>query len=304
MTLRQLQVLVKVVEAGSFTRAAEVLRMQRSNVSRTLAELEAALGVVLLDRTTRRQSVTEAGREVYDRAVGILEAVAETHQVIQRVHGEPRGCLRLTCSVEYGMVVVGPLIEGYLARHPQTTVEVEYASRDIDIVHEGFDLGIRGGPLPDSSLVARKLGRFDYGLFASPAYVQARGAPDGPEALGDHDVIHSSSRDVRPIWSLYHPERAAPTKVEGRSRLRVNTGAAVRSGVLKGLGIAPLPIVMAREYVKQGQLQRLLTPWHLESVPVYAVYPRSRHLSPKVRAFVELALSAFSAAESGEGGAA
>ena len=108
MTLRQLEVLVKVVEAGSLTRAAGVLRMQRSNVSRALAELEAELGVVLLDRTTRRQSVTEAGREVYGRAVGILEAVAETHLLTQRLHDDPRGCLRLTCSVEYGMVVVGP----------------------------------------------------------------------------------------------------------------------------------------------------------------------------------------------------
>ncbi|MCA9525957.1 MAG: LysR family transcriptional regulator [Myxococcales bacterium] len=302
MTLRQLEVLVKVVEAGSLTRAAGVLRMQRSNVSRALAELEAELGVVLLDRTTRRQSVTEAGREVYGRAVGILEAVAETHLLTQRLHDDPRGCLRLTCSVEYGMVVVGPLIEGYLARYPQTTVEVEYASRDIDIVHEGFDLAIRGGPLPDSSLVARKLGRFDYGLFASPAYVAARGAPETPEALGAHDVIHSSGQDVRPVWTLHHPQRAAPVRVEGQPRLRVNTGAAVRSAVLQGLGVAPLPTVMARAYVAQGQLQRLLAPWHPASVPVYAVYPQSRHLSPKVRAFVDLALSAFSAAESGEGG--
>lgn len=294
MTLKQLRVLVKVVEAGSFTRAAEVLRMQRSNVSRAISQLEAELGVVLLDRNTRRQSVTEAGREVYERAVGILEAVAGTYQITQRLLDEPRGCLRLTCSVEYGMVVVGPLIEGYLARHAQTTVDVEYASREIDIVHEGFDLAIRGGPLPDSSLVARLLGRFDYGLFASPAYVRSRGALDTPEQLDAHDVIHSSGKEARPVWSLHHPDRTTPVKVEFRPRLRVNTGAAVRSAVLAGLGIAPLPLVMARASVQHGQLERVLAPWHPKSVPVYAVYPSNRYLMPKVRAFVDLARPAFS----------
>lgn len=298
MTLTQLEVLVKVVEAGSFTRAAEVLRMQRSNVSRALSQLESELGVVLLDRNTRRQSVTEAGREVYDRAVVILEAVAATHQITQRLLDEPRGCLRLTCSVEYGMVVVGPLIESFLARHPQITVDVEYASREIDIVHEGFDLAIRGGPLPDSSLVARQLGRFDYALFASPSYVRARGAPDTLEELDAHDVIHSSGKDARPVWTLHHPDRSAPVKVEFRPRLRVNTGAAVRSAVLKGLGIAPLPLVMARESMAQGDLQRVLAPWHPKSVPIYAIYPSKRYLTAKVRAFVELAAQAFSNATS------
>ncbi|MEZ4467773.1 MAG: LysR substrate-binding domain-containing protein [bacterium] len=138
---------------------------------------------------------------------------------------------------------------------------------------------------------------FDYGLFASPAYVAAAGALETPEALGAHD--DPLERPGCAPRLLHHPQRAAPVRVEGQPRLRVNTGAAVRSAVLQGLGVAPLPTVMARAYVAQGQLQRLLAPWHPASVPVYAVYPRSRHLSPKVRAFVDLALSAFSAAESG-----
>lgn len=301
MTLDQLGILVKVVEAGSFTRAADVLGLQRPNVSRAIAQLEADLGVTLLERTTRTQSVTEAGRAVYERAVGVLAAVEDTRRVVQRAHDEPRGLLRLTCAVEFGMAAVGSWIEAFIERHPQVKVEAEYATREIDLVHEGFDLAIRPGPLRESRLVARRLGEFRYGLYASPGYLRRRGAPRRPADLASHDLVVFTGDGTRPVWTLHSSGRGGAAgeparevvRAAGSARLRVNAGAAVRSGLLRGMGIGQLPTVMADDLVRAGDLSRVLPGWRPDPVPVYAVYPSNRYLTPKVRAFVELAVAAF-----------
>jgi LysR family transcriptional regulator for bpeEF and oprC len=293
MTLDQLRIFVKVIEAGSFTGAADRLDTPRSHVSRVIAQLEADLGVVLLERTTRARSITEAGREVYERAVGILGAVDETVRATQRVHEEPRGLLRLTCGVEFGMVTLGSWIEDYLARYPQVTVEAEYTSRELDLVHEGFDLAIRSGPLPDSRLVARPLGSFEYGLFASPAYIRARGEPSEPRELDAHDLVVFTGGPVKAGWTLQHPQHPAPVPIKAMARFRVNAGTGVRDALVKGLGIGQLPWVMAGEPVSRGLLVPVLTPWHPPSVEVFAVVPSSRYMTAKVRAFVDLALAKF-----------
>jgi LysR family transcriptional regulator, regulator for bpeEF and oprC len=248
---------------------------------------------VLLERTTRARSITEAGHEVYERAVGILGAVDETVRATQRVHDEPRGLLRLTCGVEFGMVTLGSWIEDYLARYPKVTVETEYTSRELDLVHEGFDLAIRSGPLPDSRLVARPLGRFEYGLFASPAYLQDRKAPLEPSDLEAHSLVVFTGGPVKAGWTLQHPLRPEPISVKATARFRVNAGTGVRNALVKGLGIGQLPWVMADESVRQGALVPVLDPWHPPSVDVFAVYPSSRYVTPKVRAFIDLALARF-----------
>jgi LysR family transcriptional regulator, regulator for bpeEF and oprC len=293
MTLEQLRIFVKVIESGSFTSAAERLHTPRSHVSRVMAQLEAELGVVLLERTTRARSITEAGREVYERALGILGAVDDTVRATQRLHEEPRGLLRLTCGVEFGMVTLGSWIEDFLARHPGAAVEAEYTSRELDLVHEGFDLAIRSGPLPDSRLVARLLGRFEYGLFASPAYLRARGQPSEPADLERHDLVVFTGGAVKAGWTLQHPQAAAPVAVKAAARLRVNAGTSVRTALLRGLGIGQLPWVMADEPLAGGALVPVLAPWQPPPVDVYAVYPSSRYLTPKVRAFIDLALETF-----------
>jgi DNA-binding transcriptional LysR family regulator len=294
MTLDQLRLLVKVVDAGSFTRAAELLGMQRSNVSRTVAQLEAELGVTLLERTTRRQAVSEAGRAVYERAVGVLAAVEDTLRVTQDLRGSPQGDLRLTCGVEFGMTAVSRWVETFLAHHPQCTAEIEYATRDIDLVHEGFDLAIRAGPLPDSRLAARRLGCFDYGLYATPDYLEHAGMPGTPDALATHRSVVFTGDGTRPAgWTLRHPDRREPVRVSVAAVLRVNAGAGVHSAVLAGLGIGQLPHVVADELVRAGRLQPVLAPWQPPAVEVFAVYPSNRYLAPKVRAFVDLALELF-----------
>jgi LysR family transcriptional regulator, regulator for bpeEF and oprC len=293
MTLEQLRVLVKVVQAGSFTRAAGVLGMQRSNVSRVIAQLEAELGVTLLERTTRTQSVSAAGREVYERALGVLDAVDDTLRVTQSVREEPSGLLRLTCGVEFGMAAVGAWVEAYLERWPKVSVEAEYATREIDLVHEGFDLAIRAGPLPESRLVARALGELGYGLYASPAYRRRRGTPATPAELTSHELVAFSGEGQRPVWTLHRGGEREQVKVTAATRLRVNAGAGVRSALLRGLGIGQLPAVIADELVGQGLLERVLPQWQPRAVPVLAVYPSNRYLTPKVRAFVDLAASSF-----------
>lgn len=292
-TLDQLRAFVKIVESGSLSRAADVLNIQRSNLSRTLAQLESGLGVTLLERNTRSQSLTEMGRAVYERAVAIVSAVDDTVQLTQRVHGEPSGLLRLTCSVEFGMAAVGAWVESYLQRYPRVRVETEYASREIDMVHEGFDLGIRAGPLPPSRLRARQLGTLRYGLYASPAYLAQRSAPEGPDDLARHDLVQFTGDGGASAWTLIRGSTRETVRVGGQARLRVNTGSAVRSALLSGLGIGLLPEMVALEPEKQRLLARVLPQWDPPALPVHAVYPGTRYLTPKVRAFVDLAAELF-----------
>jgi LysR family transcriptional regulator, regulator for bpeEF and oprC len=293
VTLDQLKAFVKVVDCGSFTRAAEVLGTQRTHISRLISQLESELRVTLLERTTRTQSITEAGREVYERAVGILGAVEDTVRVTQRVHDAPRGQLRITCGIEFGMVAVGSWLEEYLVRYPQMTVEAEYTSRELDLVHEGFDLAIRAGPLAESRLTVRLLGEFEYGLFASPQYSSVYGLPKKPEELAQHKLIVFTGGSLKPIWNLRDRDGHDPVKVQASARLRVNAGTGVQNAMLKGLGIGQLPTVIAHQFVVQGKLVPVLPRWRPPPTSVYAVYPSNRYLTPKVRAFVDLAILNF-----------
>lgn len=313
MTLEQLKILVRVVQAGSFTRAAEALDTPKSHVSRVIAQLEAELGVKLLERTTRTLSITETGREVYERAVGILGAVDDTVRVAQQAQGEPRGVLRLTCSADFGTLAVGRWIEEYLARHPGAAVEADYTSRVLDLVHEGIDLSIRVGALEESRLVARRLGEMEYGLFASADYLREHGVPAEPADLRRHALIMFSAGTQRRGWKLLPEGVSGPgevVRIEGPARLRVNDSFAVRDAVARGLGIAQLPLlVVGHAHGGQGGhgprsddgtegLVRVLPQWAREPVPVHAVYPSHRYLSPKVRAFIDLSAELLEQAHS------
>jgi LysR family transcriptional regulator, regulator for bpeEF and oprC len=294
MTLEQLKILVKVVQSGSFTRAAELLETQKSYISRVIAQLEAELGAKLLERTTRALSVTEMGREVFERAVGILGAVEDTTRLVHNTQGEPRGLLRLTCGVEFGMLAVARWVNEYLEKSPMVTADVEYTSRVLDLVHEGFDLAIRVGRVEESRLVARQLGQLEYALFACPRYLERQGRPSAPEQLREHSLVMFSGGTHRRGWTLIPGgvERDA-VKVEGPARMRVNNSFAVRDALLHSLGIGQLPLLIAMEGLAAERLVPVLAEWRPPAVPVYAVYPSNRYLSPKVRAFVDLALSRF-----------
>jgi DNA-binding transcriptional LysR family regulator len=294
MTLDQLQAYVKVVQSGSFTRAAELLGTSKGYLSRVLANLESELGAKLLERTTRTLSMTETGREIFERAVGILTAVEETKRVAQDAQGEPRGQLRLTCGVEFGMLAVTEWVGQFLERYPKATCDVEYTSRVIDLVHEGFDLAIRIGPLPESRLVARKLGQIEYGLFACARYLKRHGTPATAQDLRSHSLVMISNGSHRHGWTL--EQGREQVQVDVAARLRVNNSHAARDALLRSLGIGRLPLLIAGEDVAAGRLVPLLPDWRSPPADVHAVYPSSRYLAPKVRGFIDLAATRFPAA--------
>lgn len=298
MELSRLRAFVTVVQSGSFTRAAEVLRTQKAQVSRQVGELEAELGVRLLERTTRALRLTEIGRELFERALGILAAVEEAAQVAQAVHGEPHGLLRVTMPLEFGLVAGFAWTRALLARWPQLAIEVETSSRIVDLVHEGFDLAIRVGSLADSRLAARRLGELRYGLYAAPAYLQRRGEPRHPSELAAHDLIAFSPAGKPAPLRLQDADGRIEI-IEAAPRLRVDSRYAQRDATLAGLGIAENLDAISAGDVAAGRLMPVLPGWMRTPVPVHAVFPSQRYLTPKVRAFVEHALAHFPATRSG-----
>ena len=293
MDLVSLQAFVKVVQTGSFTRASEALQTQKARLSRVVSRLERELSVRLLERSTRSLSLTEAGREFFERAHAILSAVDEARQAMQHIHGEPQGTLRLTCGVEFGLVAVSGWIADYLKAFPQVQVEADYSNRVVDIVHEGFDLAIRVGPLSDSSLAARRLGLLDYGLYASADYLRRHGTPADPQELGGHALVVYAGAAPQGQWQLSLGSDTFRVKLQ--PRLRVNTSLAAREAMQRGLGIGLLPRRLAEPAANAAPLRRVLARWTAPEVPVHAVFASARYLTPKVRAFIDLAAANFRA---------
>lgn len=292
MELSELQALVKVVQTGSFTRAAELLGTSKAHLSRVVTALEGKLGVQLLQRSTRSLHLTEVGREVFERAIGILTAVEDTQRMAAQQHAEPTGTLKLTCGAEFGMLRVNGWVSSYLHRYPQVHATVEYTGRLVDMVHEGFDLAVRVGELQDSRLSARKLCELSYGLFASPAYLRQRGKPRHPDELAQkHELLSFTAGSQRSGWVL--TKGAEECKIASLGRLRVNNTFAIRDAAVEGLGIARLPLIVAEAPAQAGQLVRVLDGWRDKTMPVHAVFPSSRYLSPKVRTFIDHALKAI-----------
>ncbi len=294
MDLAALEAFVKVVQTGSFTRAADALHTQKARLSRAVSQLERELSVRLLERSTRSLSLTEAGREFFERAHAILASVDDARQAMQRIHGEPQGTLRLTCGVEFGLVAVSGWIVDYLTAFPQVQVEANYSNRVVDIVHEGYDLAVRVGPLPDSSLAARRLGLLDYGLYASADYLRRHGRPAEPQDLQAHPLVVYAGTAPQGQWQLSRGADVQQLKL--RPRLRVNTSLAAREALLSGLGIGLLPRRVAEPAGQPALLRRVLPGWAAPEVPVHAVFSSARYLAPKVRAFIDLAAANFPSA--------
>lgn len=292
MDLDHYRALATVVQSGSFTRAAERLRTQKARISRQIKEMETELGVRLLERTTRRLRLTEVGKEIYERSVGILDAVEDTQRIAQAVHGEPHGLLRVTMPLEFGLLAGFDWVRAVLARHPQLTIEVDSSSRVLDMVHEGFDLAIRVGALPDSRLAARRLGELHYGLYASPDYLARHGRPEAPEALRTHHLIAFAPAG-RPAPLRLERADVPQMTLDIAPRLRVDSRYAQRDAVLAGLGIGENLQMIAAPEVAAGRLVRVLAEWTRPPVPVHAVFPSQRYLTPKVRAFVDHARRHF-----------
>jgi LysR family transcriptional regulator, regulator for bpeEF and oprC len=289
----QLRAFAAVVRAGSFTRAAEALATRKSHLSRLVMRLEARLDAQLLRRTTRSVTVTELGREVFERAVSILDALEDTSRLAESAKGEPQGVLRLTCGEEFGLCVVSRWVSGFLADHPKVRIEADYTNRIVDVVREDYDLAIRVGVLGDLDLTASRLGEAGYALFASPGYLAGRDAPRQARDLVGHDTVVFGAPG-RPVEMELHRGSERET-LRLSPRLLVNNNLAARDAVAAGLGIGLLPRFQAARLVGDGRLVEVLPGWSKPPVPVHAVFSSSRYPTPKVRAFVDHAKRTFKA---------
>lgn len=286
--LSEMRVLVAVVTDGSFTTAAERLGTDKARVSRIVRRMEEKLGAQLLTRSTRRLSVTEVGRDYFQRAVSILTAAEAAEAAVAQQSREPKGLLKITAGAEFGTMVVDRWIAEFLRLAPKVTVEAEYTNRFVDIIHEGVDVAIRVGTLQDSGLSARRLGEVVYGLYAAPDYLRRGPTLCAVSDLKHHDLIMKTTRG-RPSWTLVNgPETE---DIEESSRAAVNSIIAAKNLALSGLGIAQLPRFMAEPYVADGTLSCVLPGWAESPAPVHAIFASSRYMDPKVRSFVDLCLS-------------
>lgn len=291
ITIDAIQAFARVVQTGSFTRAAEALHTHKAHLSRVISQLERELGARLLERTTRSLSLTEVGREFHARSAVILAAVEDARQAVAQAQGEPRGTLRITCGVEFGMLAVSGWISQYLARYPRMKVDAEITGRIVDVVHEGFDLAIRVGTLPDSTLTARRLGTVSYAVYAAPDYLKRRGTPRSPQDLEQHDLLVFAPGRGPSGWPL---EKGGETvRVSIQPRYRATNSFHVRDAAAAGLGIALLPRLIGDPLVAEEELRIVLKGWSAPALPVSAVFASARYLAPKVRAFIDLAAALF-----------
>ncbi|XXT19562.1 LysR family transcriptional regulator [Sorangium sp. So ce429] len=286
--LSDILVFMAVVEEGSFIAGGQAMGLTRSAAGKAVSRLEDRLGVRLLNRTTRSLSLTDEGRVFHDRGLQILAAVDDAEASVAGRSGTPRGLLRLTVPDAFGRLVVLPLLRRYLEAWPDIQVEVSFTDRLADIVEEGFDLAVRIGEAPpDTRLVSRVVARYKAMLCAAPSYIAERGEPRSLDELAGHDCLIFSSRNRRQSWRFVGDD-GAWVKAQGRSRLRLDSGEALRDAAVAGLGIAFLPDFLVAEDVAAGRLQQVLPYLEAEEVKIVTIYPTRRLLEPRVRRFIDL----------------
>jgi DNA-binding transcriptional LysR family regulator len=281
---------VRVVERGGFTAAAEELRLSRAMVSKHVQDLEEHLGARLLNRTTRRVSLTEVGRVYYERCTQILADIAETEGAVGALQARPRGRLRVNAPVSFGALHLASAVADYMAAQPEVTVELTLNDRIVDLVDEGYDLAVRIAQLADSSLIARRLAPSRMVVCASPAYLERRGRPHHPGDLADHDCLDYRYQ-AREEWQFEGPE--GPTAVRVRGRLEANNGDVLRIAACCGAGIVLQPSFIVGADLAAGRLVPVLPGYRVPELAISAVYPHSRHLSAKVRSFVDFLVPRF-----------
>ena len=286
--LRAMQVFVQIVESGSLTAAADALNVAGPSVVRSLAALERAVGVRLLNRTTRRSSLSDEGREYYERCRRVLAEVDAADAALSARRVKPKGRLRLTAPVTYGRMHVAPVVLALAARYPAVEVELLLLDRVVDLVEEGIDAAIRIAHLPESSLVATRLGETGRVVCAAPAYLRAAGTPQAPADLATHRCVLFTGLAGDNEWSF---GRDAPTRVRIRPVLRTNQFDVALDAVLQGLGCGQFLSYQVEAWMAKRKLTRILAAHEPPAVPIQIVYPHARLLSPNVRAFVDIAVA-------------
>jgi LysR family transcriptional regulator for bpeEF and oprC len=289
-----MQVFTRVVDANSFTRAADHLGLPRTTVTTVIQNLEKLLNVRLLNRTTRRLSLTPDGAAYYERCVRILADVDEAEAAFMDASRRPRGKLRIDTPAAIGRLILIPSLCEFHERYPDIELVIGMGDRPVDLVQEAVDCVIRVGELQDSSMVARRIGVFEGITCAAPRYIEEHGVPESLEDLADHHAVHYfSSRTGRTIdWDFMVDGASVDVKMQGV--VSVNDSDAYMACGLQGFGLIQPPRYMALPYLQSGALQEILPAWKPKPMPISVVYPHNRHLSPKVRAFTDWVAEIFS----------
>jgi len=286
-----MNVYVKVVETGSMTAAAQACEMSSTMVGNHVRALEQRLGMSLLKRSTRRQSLTEFGHAYYQRCIEVLGLVADSEQLAEQAQAEPRGSLRVTAPPTFGSECLVPALGGFVQRYPRVKVDVVLTDRVVDLIGDGFDAAIRLGTLEPSSLIARPLHDYRSSIYAAPAYLARRGTPMLPADLQQHDCLTFSYPAgtewswSEKTWRLRGAQGEVQVQVAGT--LLINSASGLRQAALAGMGVVMLPTVLVHQDVAEGKLVQLLGDYHLPSRPLHLVYGQDRYRSPKLRGFVD-----------------
>ena len=280
-----LKAFVTVVEAGSFNRAADLLEASAAAVSRRISGLESALGVKLLNRTTRNIDLTEAGKQFYSDVVNILESLEEAEEKLQSGRETIKGNLRIAAPLSFGVGRIAPILPVFMKRYPDLKVHLQLEDRFTDLVAEGIDVAIRIGSLKDSTLVATRLAPIPRIFCASPEYLAMRGEPKKPVELARHACLHYSLLSTREDWSFSTGDEANDIEITGP--LSTNNGDVLKAAAIQGLGIAMLPTFIVQDALDDGRLKAILQDYCPKPFGLYAVRP-SRHFTPvRVRALIE-----------------
>lgn len=283
--LNALAVFAKVVEAKGFSAAARQLGLSKSAVSKSVSHLEDHVGARLLQRTTRSLALTDAGAALFERCTRIVAEVEEAERTVNQLQTLPKGTLRVSAPLAFGVRHLGPMLAEFMATYPDLQVDVQLSDRQVDLIEEGFDVAVRIARLADSSLIARKLCPMDGCAVAAPGYLLARGTPTHPRELTAHNCLQYSYAMAGDTWIFQHNGSEMPIRVAGS--LRTNNGDVMVAAVRAGIGVAMLPAFLTAEAVRSGALIEVLPQFRPKPSAVYAVYPHSRHLSTKVRLFVD-----------------
>lgn len=296
LDLNDIAVFARVVEAGSFTAAARLLGTPKTTVSRRIAALEREVGVRLLQRTTRSLHMTDAGRLYYEQSSQALRMIEDANLHLAEARAEPSGTIRISAPVGFGGYFLTGTVFDFLATHPKTKVELRLTDDKLNLVENGIDLAFRTGILPDSTLIARKLASTHRILCASPDYLARRGVPEGAVDLVRHHCVIAGPSTAGAHWVLDGPHGQETVTVSGR--FAANEMQAVFAAAIAGYGIAQLPHRLAEASIEDGRLRRILDDYTTPAGGLYVVYPSSQHLSPLVKAFIELAAKKVSAGTS------
>ncbi|BDB30296.1 MULTISPECIES: LysR family transcriptional regulator [Cupriavidus] len=285
---------VAAVKAGSFTAAADSLSLTRSAIGKSIVRLEGRLGVRLLNRTTRKLSLTDEGLVVYERWRQILEDLEEVDATMALRRGRPTGTLKLTAPLSFGQRHILPVLDAYLKQWPELRADISFTDRFVDLIEEGFDIAIRIGiPKDDSQILTRTIAEQQFLTCASPEYLARRGVPQVPQDLAGHDTIVFQSAERPRPWRFDTPE--GHYLFDGPGRLSIDSSEAMREAALAGFGLVCLPSYLTGADVRAGTLVEVLGAYRTTPDPIRVVYPSKRHLSPRIRAFIDLLVARWEA---------